>query len=203
MRATTTILLAGLMTPGFAQAMDCAATRGQPPLRPTVVAPVASELAAVYGQLGASGGVLSQAFDESLSVDQVLLRIRIESCQDIATATPAPGVVNPDDPAAYKPRTQFDNTPWRFNMSQNGKNMTADEFSAWMKSRGVRVARGAAPAIAASAVDGEPAAAGTAAPVPAGNTPGEPAAPATLPPRSVEAPDASSAAPAAVPNKSD
>ena len=29
-------------------------------------------------------------------------------------------------------------------MSQNGKNMTADEFSAWMKSRGVRVARGAA-----------------------------------------------------------
>lgn len=204
MRTMTTILLAGLMAPGFAQAMDCAATRGQQP-RPTVVAPVASELAAVYGQLGASGGVLSQAFDESLAVDQVLLRIRIESCRDVATATPAPGVVNPDDPAAYKPRTQFDNTPWRFNMSQNGKNMTADEFSAWMKSRGVRVARGAAPAIAASAVDGEPAAAaaGTTAPVPAGNTPGEPAAPATLPPGSVEAPDASSAAPAAVPNQSD
>jgi hypothetical protein len=76
-------------------------------------------------------------------VDQVLLRIRIESCQNVAKATPAPSVINPDDPAAYKPRTQFDNTPWRFNMSQNGKNMTADEFSAWMKSRGVRVARGA------------------------------------------------------------
>ena len=28
-------------------------------------------------------------------------------------------------------------------MSQNGKNMTADEFSAWMSSRGVHVARGA------------------------------------------------------------
>ena len=50
------------------------------------------------------------------------------------------------DPRYYKPRTEFDNTPWRFNMNQNGKNMTADEFSAWMKSRGVRVAKGAAPA---------------------------------------------------------
>jgi hypothetical protein len=86
--------------------------------------------------------VLSQAYDEAQSVDQVLLRIRIESCQNVAMATPAPSVLNPNDPATYKPRTQFDNTPWRFNMSQNGKNMTADEFSAWMKSRGVRVARG-------------------------------------------------------------
>ena len=68
--------------------------------------------------------------------------------------------VNPNDPATYKPRTQFDNTPWRFNMSQNGKNMTADEFSAWMKSRGVRVARGAecAGAGCGAAVAGSPAA---------------------------------------------
>jgi hypothetical protein len=145
MRAMMTILLAGLATPGLVQAMDCSATRVQRPLQPTVIAPVASELAMASSQLGAPGGVLSQAFDESQSLDQVLLRIRIESCQNVATTTPAPSVVNPDDPAAYKPRTEFDNTPWRFNMSQNGKNMTADEFSAWMKSRGVRVARGAAP----------------------------------------------------------
>src|SRR5690349_13474501 len=64
----------------------------------------------------------------------------------MASITPARGVVDPANPAAYKPRTEFDNTPWRFNMSQNGKNMTADEFSAWMESRGVRVARGATPA---------------------------------------------------------
>jgi hypothetical protein len=69
-------------------------------------------------------------------------------------------VLSPEDPAAYKPRTQYDNTPWRFNMNQNGRNMTADEFSAWMQSRGVRVARGAATAPAAAA----PAATGTPAP---------------------------------------
>ncbi|KRA73153.1 hypothetical protein ASD78_14060 [Lysobacter sp. Root667] len=46
-------------------------------------------------------------------------------------------------PAAYKPKTRYDNTPWRFNMEQNGKRMTADEFDAWMKAKGVRVAKGA------------------------------------------------------------
>src|SRR5262245_59012374 len=58
------------------------------------------------------------------------------------------------DPNAYKPKTQFDNTPYRFNMHQNGKKMTADEFDAWMKSRGFRVAKGngggAAPAAGAA-----------------------------------------------------
>ncbi|HUH89696.1 MAG TPA: hypothetical protein VLZ76_03435, partial [Lysobacter sp.] len=47
------------------------------------------------------------------------------------------------DPAAYKPRTEFDNTPWRFDMNQNGQRMTADAFAAWMESKGVRVAKGA------------------------------------------------------------
>ena len=47
------------------------------------------------------------------------------------------------DPATYKPKTAHDNTPWRFDMSQNGKRMTAEEFDAWMKARGVRVAKGA------------------------------------------------------------
>jgi hypothetical protein len=138
---TAIVLLAVLAAPGIAQAMDCSTTTSQP-LRSTMTAPVASEFAAASSPLGAPNGVLSQAYDEAQSVDQVLLRIRIESCQHVAMATPAPSVLNPNDPATYKPRTQFDNTPWRFNMSQNGKNMTADEFSAWMKSRGVRVARG-------------------------------------------------------------
>jgi hypothetical protein len=94
--------------------------------------------------------VLSQAYDESQSADQVLLRLRIEGCQNVAKAMPAPSAIKADDPAAYKPKTEFDNTPWRFDMSQNGKRMTADEFSAWMESRGVRVAKGAAPAAAAT-----------------------------------------------------
>ena len=57
--------------------------------------------------------------------------------------------MKPNDPAAYKPQTEFDNTPWRFDMSQNGKRMTAEEFDAWMKARGVRVVK-ARPAPAAT-----------------------------------------------------
>jgi hypothetical protein len=138
------LFLGALFAPGLAQAVDCAAPNPAQPLRPLVLAPVASELALLGNPLGATTGVLSHNENPGESVDQVLLRIRIESCHDVASITPAPGVVSPDNPATYKPRTEFDNTPWRFNMSQNGKNMTADEFSAWMKSRGVRVARGKA-----------------------------------------------------------
>ena len=45
-------------------------------------------------------------------------------------------------PGAYVPLTKDDNTPWRFDMSQNGKRMTAAEFDAWMKAKGIRVATG-------------------------------------------------------------
>src|SRR6478672_1926988 len=147
MRAISIMLLGALSAPGFALAATCPPASTVQPLRPTVLAPVASELAMIGSMPGTPNGVLSHNADTTESVDEVLLRIRIESCQDVATATPVPGVVNPNDPAAYKPRTQFDNTPWRFNMSQNGKKMTADEFSAWMAARGVRVARGAAGAV--------------------------------------------------------
>jgi len=70
--------------------------------------------------------------------------------------SPAGGII---DPATYKPKTQFDNTPWRFDMNQNGKRMTADEFSAWMQARGVRVAKGATPVaapVATPTVPGDP-----------------------------------------------
>ncbi len=43
---------------------------------------------------------------------------------------------------AYAPKTQHDNTPWRFDMNQNGRRMTAEEFDAWMKAKGIRVATG-------------------------------------------------------------
>ena len=109
------------------------------PVRPAVLVPVALELTAATTQLGGASGVLSQAFDEALSVDNVLLRIRQDGCRAMANARPAGGGLDPNDPAGYKPKTEFDNTPWRFNMTQNGKRMTADEFDAWMKSRGVRV----------------------------------------------------------------
>ena len=40
-------------------------------------------------------------------------------------------IVRPDDPLAY-----------RFNMTQRGKKMSADDFDAWMKARGLRIAKG-------------------------------------------------------------
>ena len=49
---------------------------------------------------------------------------------------PAPAV----EPA-YVPKTEHDNSPWRFDMSQNGRRMTADEFDAWMKAKGIRRGR--------------------------------------------------------------
>jgi hypothetical protein len=45
-------------------------------------------------------------------------------------------------PGAYVPLTKDDNSPWRFDMSQNGRRMTAEEFDAWMKAKGIRVAKG-------------------------------------------------------------
>ena len=140
----TYLLLLGLVAaPMAAQAASCPASASIPQPAPSVAAPVASELSFELRPLGAPTGVLSQAYDSALSVDSVLLRRQLSACYDVANATPAATGVNPNDPAAYKPKTQFDNTPWRFNMSQNGKKMTADEFAAWMESRGVHVAKGA------------------------------------------------------------
>ena len=188
---TKMFLLACLAAPGFAQAAtDCTAIAAQKstPQRVTVLAPLAPEFVAPSYLLGGDSGVLAHAYDESQSVDEVLLRLRIEGCRSVAMAAPAPSAIDPNDPAAYKPKTEFDNTPWRFDMNQNGKRMTADEFDAWMKARGVRVARGNAPAAVAPApapttpaVDGTavPPVQGQATPVLPPITPAAPAVPAT------------------------
>lgn len=60
---------------------------------------------------------------------------------------------------AYVPKTQHDNSPWRFDMSQNGRRMTPDEFDAWMKAKGIRVATGKPGAGAATPAAEAPAAA--------------------------------------------
>ena len=132
------------------------------PIQPTVVPALSPELSVPSHQLGAPTGVLAQAFDEAQTVDNILFRIKLEGCRSVANAMPAtsPAANGVIDPATYKPQTQFDNTPWRFDMNQNGKRMTAEEFDAWMKARGVRVAKGAAPtAPSAAPPPAEPAAA--------------------------------------------
>lgn len=54
--------------------------------------------------------------------------------------------------AAQQPTAERDvHGAYRFNMSEGGKKMSADEFDAWMKANGIRVARGnAAPAAEAA-----------------------------------------------------
>ncbi len=163
MRAMTAALFGITLVPAAAMA----AANCPPAMAPaalevpaTAVAPVAAELAAGSSQLGMPSGVLAPGADASQSLDRVLLRLSIEDCRNAAAALPAPAAAaSPNDPAAYKPQTEFDNTPWRFDMSQNGKRMTADEFDAWMKARGVRVARGAAPAAVPAAASTQPTAA--------------------------------------------
>jgi hypothetical protein len=100
--------------------------------------------------------------------------------------TIAPGTIAPEpgsnaviDPATYKPRTEFDNTPYRFNMH---KGMTADEFTAWMEARGVRVARGAPQAAAPAPAEGVDAVDSAAPPAAAGTDPAPPDGPAGDPP---------------------
>lgn len=158
MRVRPLAFLSLLAAAPFAHALQpqsCNGISPQPlPQRTTILPPVAAELFANTTQLGAPSGVLAQSYDQARSVDQVLLRLKVDGCRELALATPA---VKADDPAAYKPKTQFDNSPWRFDMNQGGKRMTADEFDAWMKSRGVRVVK--AKAAAAVPALAEPAAA--------------------------------------------
>jgi len=44
---------------------------------------------------------------------------------------------------APKPTTVAKNN--RFDMNQNGRRMSADDFDAWMKARGIRIAKGKPP----------------------------------------------------------
>ena len=99
-----------------------------------------------------------------------------------ANAAEAPPAVSA---AAARPATGNAATPgreWRFDMQQDGKAMTADEFDAWMKSRRARVATGrsgtpdprlAVPAAATPAPTAASAAASTAAPAAAGAAGGQ------------------------------
>jgi hypothetical protein len=92
--------------------------------------PLAAWAAGHHEELAAltAGPVLGTAIDESLSVGAVLLRRQIAGCAPLVGA----------EHAAYVPKTEHDNTPWRFNMDA-GKRLSAAEFDAWMKARGVRV----------------------------------------------------------------
>jgi hypothetical protein len=159
-----------------AQQVNCTDVPPSMPSGSDALAPVAAELRPIItAQLGSPSGVLAQAYDQAMSADMVVLRLRVETCRKIASTLPSPSPANPNDPAAYKPQSQWDNTPWRFNMQ---KGMTATEFEAWMKAKGLRVAKGApqptTPAATTPAVDGQ-------APAPVNTTGSPQPAPAKKP----------------------
>lgn len=125
-----------------AQGSHCASVPLVMPVDASVLAPISPELVSPSQQMAYGGGVLVRAWDEEQSLQRVLLRAQIDACRSVARIAPMPGGLDPNDPATYKPRTEFDNAPWRFDMMQDGRRMTADEFSAWMESRGIRVSTG-------------------------------------------------------------
>ncbi|MGJ4730577.1 hypothetical protein [Luteimonas sp. SDU101] len=152
-----TMLLLSLGAVSAHASTQCPSATAQPlAVRTTVLLPVATGFASVNPQLGSQRGVLAPDFDESQSVDNVLWRLQVEGCQQVAAATPASALAAPA-PGAYVKRTEHDNTPYRFNMTQNGKRMTADDFDAWLQANGYSAGRRAAPAAEAPAAPTPPA----------------------------------------------
>lgn len=118
--------LLGCMTGAAHAAVDCAtykplANRSDAPQSPLI----AEELAPpAVGDTG-----LSHASSTGATVEVVLSRIQHQECLAIAAA------------AANAPKPVQGGGSYRFNMTQGGKRMTADEFDAWMKAQGVRVVK--------------------------------------------------------------
>lgn len=71
--------------------------------------------------------------------------LSLAACASKAPVAQAPVQPTPVATVAVQPTAERDALgSYRFNMSQGDKKMTADEFDAWMKANGIRVARGAA-----------------------------------------------------------
>lgn len=158
-RACAVLLLAmgGLSSAHASTQCDGGALPQPLAVRPTLLVPVAAGFSVVNPQLGSQRGVLASSLDESQSVDNVLWRLRMEGCQSVAAALPAAGAVIAPNAASYVKKTEHDNTPYRFNMTQAGKRMTADDFDAWLQANGYSAGRRAAPAAEAPAAPTPPA----------------------------------------------
>ena len=139
--AASLVVPACLLLPvAHASAAGCQGLSAQIPSRPTVLAPIAAGLAAVNPQLGTHRGVLASAADELQSLENVLLRLRQEGCKAAALAASTAARVQ-TAAEGYVKKTEFDNTPYRFNMTQNGKRMTADDYDAWLQANGYSAGR--------------------------------------------------------------
>jgi hypothetical protein len=95
--------------------------------------PIAEELSATGFE--SQGAGFASLVDDRVAVEQAVTRLHRYTCVAVAPAATA----NP-------PKGAGGASTYRFNMTQNGKRMTADEFDAWMKAQGVRVVKGSATA---------------------------------------------------------
>ena len=131
-------LLISLFLPAIASAATApCGTPASPPLPDTVPAP----------EMYRSPPALAAC----VNVTDFVARARQPAARQVATREPARPAAAPAAAPAYQPKTEHDNSPWRFDMSQNGRRMTADEFDAWMKAKGIRVATGKPGAATATA----------------------------------------------------
>ncbi|HEU0152794.1 MAG TPA: hypothetical protein VFQ84_05550 [Arenimonas sp.] len=143
-------LLVSLFLPALAAAATApCGTPVSPPVPATVPAPE------MYRAPPASAACVN--------VTDFLARASQPAPRQVAAREQAAAPAAPAAAPAYQPKTAHDNSPWRFDMSQNGRRMTAEEFDAWMKAKGIRVATGkpgTATTTAAPAAAPAPAAAG-------------------------------------------
>jgi hypothetical protein len=91
--------------------------------------------------------------NDCVSAAEFAGRAKAKTPATASSGNPKPVTTAKPDGGTYVPKTKDDNTPYRFDMNQNGKRMTADEFAAWMKAKGINVATGkpGGPATAQSA----------------------------------------------------
>ena len=78
---------------------------------------------------------------------------KLVSALPIAAATAGERVPQVAPPVTAAPASPLANTDWRFDMRQDGRTMSADEFDAWMLSRRARVATGKPGAPAARPIE--------------------------------------------------
>jgi hypothetical protein len=99
---------------------------------------LAKEAPALDARHGADSVLMAAALDASHGKAEAAIRMdgtleAAKSKKKSVKAAPKPAAA----PAELAPESK------RFNMTQDGKKMTADDFDAWMKKNGYRVATGA------------------------------------------------------------
>jgi len=117
-------------------------------VRPAASVPLAVGFEAVSATpLDAPRGVLTAGYEQTQSLDYVIYRMRLDDCRAVAVANAIATAVATSD---YVKLTEFDNTPYRFNLVQNGKRMSADDFDAWLRANGFDLGRRVEPDTAAA-----------------------------------------------------